>query len=355
MKILAIETSCDETAAAVVEGEGRASPRLLSSVVASQIDLHQKYGGVFPEIASRAHTEKIVPVIEKALKDAGSKKDLNDIDNIAVTFGPGLIGSLLVGVTAAKTLAYVFNKPIIPINHWEGHIYSNFIGEFSNSNFQFSNNNLPKFPSLVLIVSGGHTGLVLMHGHGKYQALGQTRDDAAGEAFDKVAKLLGLPYPGGPAISAVAERIKNYELIIKKKYRFPRPMINEPGFDFSFSGLKTAVFYDIRDKKLNEQDKIEVAYEFQEAIVETLMARTKQAAEKYQPASLCLVGGVSANKRLREEFAKLGDDLSWRPSIHIPDIKLSTDNAAMIGIAAAYHLEKATTWQNINTDANSRL
>lgn len=382
-RILAIESSCDETAAAVIEGNGEALLEIKSNVVASQIDLHQKFGGVFPEVASRAHAEKILPTIEETLvksglggEGGGWQKAMEEIDAIAVTYGPGLIGSLMVGVAAAKTLAYALDKPIIPINHWEGHIYSNFVREFLISNSQFSKGRIPEFPSLVLTVSGGHTSLILMRDHGDYEILGRTLDDAAGEAFDKVAKLLGLRYPGGPEISALADRIKNKELRIKGGYDFPRPMVNEPGFDFSFSGLKTAVLYKVRglrgepfdctrgkggeagkQRKLSGNERAMIAKEFQDAVVETLVKKAEQAAKRYQPRSLCLAGGVAANKQLRQAFKEMAGKLVNKPTIHIPPLFLTTDNAAMIGAAGYYHYvaHQEKKWYDVDADANALL
>ncbi len=331
MRILAIETSCDETAASVVEKNGK-DIRILSNVIASQIDLHKKFGGVFPEIASRAHSEKIIPVVEEALGDI--KPDV-----IAVTTGPGLIGSLLIGVNFAKTLAYTTKKPIIGINHWLGHIYSNFLAP-----------SLPHFPSLILIVSGGHTGLVLMKSHKDIVPLGETLDDAAGEAFDKVAKLLNLGYPGGPAISKAATDGDNL------KFAFPRSMLDRKDHNFSFSGLKTAVLYETKKLgKMSPKTKKDIAASFQQAVVDILVGKTIQAAYEFRPKSICLCGGVSANKELREQLKREVSRLPWKCSYHVPDFSLTTDNAAMIGIAAAYHLDQKTTFDKINADANLKL
>jgi N6-L-threonylcarbamoyladenine synthase len=377
MKILAIETSCDETAVAVVEMQNdkcrsqidngnyaSCDLEILSNVVASQIDLHQKFGGVYPELASRAHTEKILAVINEAIlnlkfKDQNAKlwksgpqnllEVWEEIDAIAVTKGPGLIGSLAVGVAAAKTLAFALKKPIIPINHWEGHLYSVWFEKPA-----------PQFPALFLTVSGGHTNLILMKNHGEYEILGQTKDDAAGEAFDKVAKLLGFPYPGGPSISAEAEKFNNQRSKIKNvvDLSFPRPMVNEKGFDFSFSGLKTAVLYKSRQLgELNEELKAAIAYEFQEAVTDTLIIRAKQAAEQFKPKSICLTGGVSANKVLREKYQKMVKSLEWKPTLHIPPMFLTTDNAAMIGGAAIFHAlsNRLEKWYDVNMEPNLLL
>lgn len=340
MNILAIESSCDESAASVIE-KNRSDVKILSNVVASQINLHKQFGGVFPEKASRAHAESIISVVKEALNDISP-------DLIAVTSGPGLIGSLLIGVNFAKTYAYVKNKPIIGINHWLGHIYSNFIQD------------IPSFPSLHLIVSGGHTGLVLMKSHDEIIPLGETLDDAAGEAFDKVAKLLQLGYPGGPAISVAAEKCQNQN--DKLQIKLPRPMIDSGDYNFSFSGLKTAVLNEVRRLQsqgiaINDYQSL-VAHEFQQAVIDTLISKTTAAAYEYKPKSICICGGVSANRELREQMGESVEKLPWKCSYHIPDIIMSTDNAAMIGIAAAYQIEagvKPTTFAHITVDANSKL
>lgn len=379
IKILAIESSCDETAAAVIAASDN-KLEILSNVVASQIDLHQKYGGVYPELASRTHAEQIIQVIEEGLDKSqnrmasdicdpttkfiglpeSSKLDLKEaiakIDAIAVTYGPGLIGSLVVGLAAAKTLAYVFDKPILPINHWEGHIYSNFVQVDGKR---------PEFPSLILTVSGGHTNIILMKDHGEYEILGQTLDDAAGEAFDKVARLLRLGYPGGPAISAAAEKFCNgkskevlKQLLNDTKFILPRPMINSGDFNFSFSGLKTAVLYKVRALgEMSMDEELIMAYAFQEAITDTLIIKIKQAIKKYRPKSICLTGGVSANKVLREKFTELGNSLDYQPTIHIPQFNLTTDNAAMISVAGYYNFisDKAKKWYDVCVAPNTEL
>ena len=412
MKILAIETSCDETAAAVVEVKSKKyrsyksyevlhnlitselHTSVLSNVVASQINIHKKYGGVFPEIASRAHTEKIIPVVEEAIAKASSEvqsesqtpqegasatahvecSSLNDerakkIDCIAVTTGPGLIGSLLIGVNFAKTLAYAKKLPIIPINHLLGHIYSNWTevssevqsesqtpqkavhgASVKSSSLNDERAQLPQFPSLILIVSGGHTGLYLMKSHNNIRSLGETLDDAAGEAFDKVAKLLGLGYPGGPAISKAAEKGNPIA------YDFPRSMLDRKDFDFSFSGLKTAVLYETKKiKKLTPKIKNDLAASFQQTVIDILVGKTIQAAYEFQPKSICLCGGVSANNELRDQMKKAVSGLPSHPTFHKPQFELSTDNAAMIGLAAAYHLDDATTFDKISANANLKL
>lgn len=332
MKILAIETSCDETAAAVIEKNGR-DIKIVSNVVSSQIEIHKKFGGVFPEHASRAHVEKIIPVVEQALAC------FNNPDVIAVTTGPGLFGSLLIGVNFAKAMSYAKNIPIIGINHWLGHIYSN-----------WTEKPFPILPALILIVSGGHTGLVLMKSHDEIIPLGETLDDAAGEAFDKVAKLLDLGYPGGPAISKAAEKGNS------RAYDFPRSMLDQKNKNFSFSGLKTAVLYESKKLgKLSTKNKTDFAASFQQTVIDILVGKTIQAAYEFKPKSICLCGGVSANKELREQLKKAVAKLPWKTSYHIPPMELTGDNAAMIGIAAAYHLDKRTSWSKIHADSNLKL
>ena len=481
IKILAIETSCDETAAAVIcdanysrtfniqHPTSKQIPITLSSVVSSQIDLHAITGGVVPEIASRAHVEAIIPVIEEALFLASSKYQnqdrwipvftgmtkketwmadktniqLSEITHIAVTVGPGLVGSLLVGVNTAKALAYYLNIPIIPINHIEGHIYSAFSREISNSKFLISNQ-IPnpksqiankskiqnsfvlqdscfEFPILSLTVSGGHTSLTLMKDHGVYETIGQTVDDAAGEAFDKVAKLLGLSYPGGPEISKLAEKFRNnlsLSSVSSSGFRrgsvsprlmtrgsrisdkpldsrlrgndkgqtgnsilpiiFPRPMMKDGTFNFSFSGLKTAVLHVVRDYSSSESASREVvdssrpalpagrqartiswrpmvAAAFEDAVVDVLVTKTLKAAKKYQPKSIILAGGVAANKRLREELSHRLKTLDLR--LLLPPSELCGDNAVMIGLAAYYHIQKnqIKNWNQIKIDSNLKL
>jgi N6-L-threonylcarbamoyladenine synthase len=344
-KILAIETSCDETAAALVEVKGATTTSILSNIVASQINIHKKFGGIFPEHASRAHVEKIIPVVSEALGDI-------DPNIIAVTTGPGLIGSLLIGVNFAKTMSYAKKLPIIGINHLLGHLYSN-----------WAEKPLPQFPTVILIVSGGHTGLYLMKSHGEIKLLGATLDDAAGEAFDKVAKLLGLGYPGGPAIAEAAAKFSISKSQFTKKsqipnIKLPRSMLDRKDYNFSFSGLKTAVLYKVKELAVSrklEAVKPALAAEFQQTVIDILVGKTIQAAYEFRPKSICLCGGVSANKKLREELKKAVAKLPWKTSYHVPPIELSTDNAAMIGLAAAYHLNDKTSWDKIHADPNLKL
>lgn len=321
MTILGIETSCDETAAAVVEN----GIKILSNVVASSQTIHAKYGGIIPEKAAREQLKSIIPVVKEAL--------ITDIDAIAITVGPGLIGSLLVGVETAKTLAYVWNKPLIPVNHLIGHIYANWIdsGQAGMT---------PKFPALVLLVSGGHTELILMTAHGKFKYLGGTRDDAAGECFDKCARLLNLGYPGGPAISKAADVFLGSHPAMQDDFlqHLPRPMINSKDFDFSFSGLKTAVTNAPKDNPNY------LAYELQEAITDVLVAKTRRAAEKYQIKNILLAGGVAANKRLREKI----------PEALCPPVELCTDNAAYIASAAFFN-QKVVPWEKVQVEPGLQI
>lgn len=343
MIILGIETSCDETAAAIVKVTGdEKNPcfEVLSNIVSSQVELHAEFGGVVPSLAAREHAKNIVPVLEKAFQDANIIYE--NIDLISITRGPGLIPALLVGTSAAKTLAYAWEKPIVGVNHIEGHIYANWL-----------ENQKIEFPILALIVSGGHTELVLMRDYGVYESIGSTRDDAVGEAFDKAARLLDLGYPGGPAISKAAESGK------PGIYKLPRPMINSKDFDFSFSGIKTAVrglVKSISQPPLNlplaKEEKENIAAEFQQAVVDVLVYKTYKAAEKFAPKTVILAGGVAANKNLRQQ---LGNAITKQKFL-IPDFKYCTDNAAMIAAAGYFNREKATRtpWE-VETDANIQI
>ena len=309
-RILAIETSCDETSAAVVE-DGRT---ILSNVIASQVDLHAQFGGVFPEVASRQHVEVIHAVVKQALEKA--YMGLDDIDCIAVTRGPGLVGSLLVGVNMAKGLALARNKPFLGINHIEGHIYSLWLTEHVDD---------IELPILTLVVSGGHTELYLMTAHGQYQHLGGTLDDAAGEAFDKVGRVLGLPFPGGPAIDQLAPSGN------ATAFKFPRAVMDD-GYNFSFSGLKTAVSRQIKHFDKQKLPVADLAASFQTAVVDALVTKTERAAAAYGVTAVHLAGGVSANRELRQTMT---DRLTI--PVRYPTPILCTDNAAMIGAAAHWH------------------
>jgi len=314
-RILSIESSCDETACAVLEG-GRA---LLASVVASQIDIHARYGGVFPEVASRQHVLSIVPVIEQALQAAGL--NLNEVDAIAATRGPGLAGSLVVGLNAAKGLALGSGKPLIGVNHLEGHLYAAWLHPAAEQNPPAP----PQFPLIALLVSGGHTEIDLMTGHLSYRRLGATLDDAAGEAFDKVARMLGLPYPGGPAIEAAAQNGN------PKAFSFKIPK-TDGRWDFSFSGLKTAVLYTLRSLEKNGAPPPvnDLAASFQHTVIQALINKTLDAAREHGVKHLLLAGGVSANGPLRQAFLELENQGF---TAHIPRFAYCTDNAAMIAAA----------------------
>ncbi|MFA6511805.1 MAG: tRNA (adenosine(37)-N6)-threonylcarbamoyltransferase complex transferase subunit TsaD [Patescibacteria group bacterium] len=320
--ILAIETSCDETAVAIARAS-KGMFDLKSHVVASQVDIHRKTGGVVPEVAAREHAMTLAPVIEEALTQ--SKATLKDIDIFAVTAGPGLSPALMVGVETAKMLAGFHHAAFLPMNHMEGHIVANWIPNKGKT--------VPKipFPAVVLTVSGGHTELILMTGFGKYRLLGRTVDDAAGEAFDKVAKHMGLPYPGGPQISKLAAQ-GNVEAI-----KLPRPMLDRDDFSFSFSGLKTAVLYATDKKpgwKKNMHYKKDLAASFEQAVVDVLVKKTVRAAKKYKAKSVLIGGGVAANKRLRKELeAAVKKETSAK--YFQPKLEFATDNAAMIAAAAA--------------------
>ena len=366
MKILAIETSCDETGIVVLEQSGN-TITLLGNALASQIELHAQYGGVFPAMAKRAHAEKITLLIEQALDEAyildavdarQEAPDLSfldakesalrdhitpflqfyqkpDIDYIAVTVGPGLEPALWVGINAAKALSLAWNIPIIPINHMEGHIVTAAIEKINDDHYKFTD---LAFPTLSLLVSGGHTELVLVNKFGEYKKIGQTRDDAVGEAFDKVARMLGLPYPGGPAISKLAAEFRGKVGPVQNNFKLPRPMIHSGDFDFSFSGIKTAALYAIRDHgDMSDEDKMALATAFEDATIEVLVYKTIKAALEYNIQTIIVGGGVAANTYLREQLTKAVQkniDLEGL-KILFPEPWLATDNAVMIGLAAA--------------------
>lgn len=329
MLILGIESSCDETAAAVVE-DGK---RILSSVVASQIDVHRKYGGVVPELASRKHLEAIVPTVREALDAANVSPDR--LGGIAATQGPGLVGALLVGFSFAKAYAYVLGIPWCGVNHLEGHLHSVFLGD-----------DPPDFPFVALLVSGGHTSIYHITGHTKYELMGHTRDDAAGEAFDKVAKMLGLGYPGGPAISKTAATGDPDAI------RFPRPYLDKERFDFSFSGIKTAVNRHIQTHIETAHGRTsDIAAGFQEAVTEVLCTKLMAAAEATGCRRIAVVGGVAANPRLRERTLAEADARGF--SLHIPSLDLCGDNAAMIA-GVGYHYLTAGHRSPRDADVYSR-
>ena len=380
MKILAIETSCDETALAVLDVKGGAknpSITAMSHQVASQIALHTQYGGVFPMMAKREHSKNIIPLFRKTLEQSfpnikaiNKTQKINPkfnkkiaeilsrepelleqflpfitsikkpaIDMIAVTVGPGLEPALWVGINFARALSFAWDIPVVPVNHMEGHILSFLVPEKKSvsKGFKLSDFN---FPILSLLVSGGHTELVLVKGWNKYKVVGQTRDDAVGEAFDKVARMLDLPYPGGPEISKLAEASRKDKQIVKdEKIKLPRPMIHSNDFDFSFSGLKTAVLYLIRDmKKIDDNKKKQIAREFEDASIEVLTSKTIKAMKKYSADTLIVGGGVSANMHLRRELeSKIKNE---KFQVYFPTKELSTDNAIMIGLVGIYKFLK---------------
>ncbi|MFZ3151354.1 MAG: tRNA (adenosine(37)-N6)-threonylcarbamoyltransferase complex transferase subunit TsaD [Anaerolineaceae bacterium] len=317
LRILGVESSCDETAAAVVV-DGR---EIQSSVIASQVDLHAQFGGVYPEIASREHVKAIYATVNEALQQA--HLELKELDAVAVTRGPGLAGSLVVGVNMAKAMAMSAELPIVGINHLEGHLYSAWLYPANAKPAPE-----PKFPLIALLVSGGHTELILMRDHLQYQRLGCTADDAAGEAFDKVARLLELPYPGGPSIQKAALEGN------PKAFNFPKARLAEP-WNFSFSGLKTAVLRTVEDLRKNKKEipVADIAASFQAAAVATLFEKTMAAAQEFEAKEIIVAGGVSANKALRETFRS-----QTKFKVHIPNINLCTDNAAMVAAAGYQHL-----------------
>ncbi len=336
MIILGIETSCDETSAAVIKANKEDKKvKLLSNVITTSLSLHARTGGVIPEVAAREQVKYIIPVIKKALEVL--KYPQKEIDAVAITIGPGLIGSLLVGVETAKTIAYVWQKPIITVNHLFGHIYANFIDD---------NQNLAeiKFPAIALIVSGGHTDLVLMKSHSQVKWLGGTKDDAGGEALDKTGRILGLSYPAGPQIEKLASKAT------KDTYHFPRPMINTDDFDFSFSGLKTAVLREIqKNKQLNDKTISEICFSLQKAIFDVLLKKTFTAAEKFKVESILLGGGVAANQTLKNRFISEAKNRKLKLNLFIPDRKFCTDNAAMIASAAFYNQTKSP-WEKVSAN-----
>jgi len=370
MIILGIETSCDETAVAILEAKND-SFKILANVVSSQIALHAQWGGVVPNLAAREHLKNILPVIQTSLAEAGIIPQ--QIDLLSVTNGPGLIPALLIGTNVAKALSFVWKKPLLGIHHIEGHIYANFLPEISAiSNSQFSifkqtpksklQNKKIMFPVLCLVVSGGHTQLVLMKNHLRYEIIGQTLDDAAGEAFDKVARILGLGYPGGPAVAACAAKSKPGSL--GQNFKLPRPMITSKNFDFSFSGLKTAVLYTVKKNPTILQNPAlvsELCAEFQQAVIDVLIHKTLAAANKYRPETILLAGGVSANQELRKQ---LGGEIKkeLKNTLYmIPNTLYCIDNAAMIAAAGYYRFQKMDSpkrknalnnWRKLKTAAN---
>jgi N6-L-threonylcarbamoyladenine synthase len=345
LKILAIETSCDETAVAVLDAADGGFT-VLSNVVSSQIAMHEQFGGVVPALAAREHAANIGAVCDAALTQAAITDPARQIGLIAVTNGPGLGPALLVGLTFARTLAWKWSVPLVGVNHLDGHIHSNWLTGQATTDITL--------PALNLIVSGGHTELVLMRDHGMYEILGETQDDAVGEAFDKVARLLDLPYPGGPRVSALAATGN------PSVYPLPRPMLGSPNLHFSYSGLKTAVLYLIRDltngsRPLADAEKADIAASFEDAAVDVLIQKTRRAIEATGVQTVLLSGGVSANKLLRQRLTDLAADIGVR--CFIPDLAFTGDNAAMIGVAGyyAYRSLPAGSVPPVTMDANLRL
>ncbi len=355
MKILAIETSCDDTSVAVIED----GYKVLSSIVSSQVDVHSEYGGVVPEIAARTHIKNMIPVLDNALNKA--KVKVEDIDIVATTQGPGLIGSLIVGVNTAKTLAYLYDKPLVALQHIEGHIYANFLEKAVGEQ--------PQFPLVCLTASGGHTNIIYMKSHLNYEVIGDTEDDAAGEAFDKVAKMLGLGYPGGPIISELAEKgdimAFNFPLVDLT----PKPKRNSEGFletpeeslDFSFSGLKSAVLREVkvieRESKITDQQIWDICASFQETATEILARNLMRAVSKYNPKSILLSGGVASNKVLRTKVESKLKVFDRKVKLFFPKGEYCTDNAAMIGaVAYQYSIKnKFEDYKKLMPDPNLKL
>ncbi len=342
MTILGIETSCDETAVAVVEKDRRGL-RVRSSVITSQISTHRKFGGVVPEVAAREHVGAIVPLMNLALKEA--ETPLKRIDLIAVTRGPGLFSALSVGVETARTLSLATGIPLIGVNHIEGHLAANWLNRSAVD---------VRFPVLGLVVSGGHTELIEAERPGGWRLAGRTRDDAAGEAFDKVAKLLGLPYPGGPAIAKTAARGD------PNRFPFPRPMENSVGFDFSFAGLKTSVLYFLKKRRWTNRPPAkalpDLCASFQQTVVDVLVAKTLRAVKKFQPKTVLLAGGVAANQELRRQLRQAIATKAPQTAYLEPALQYCTDNAAMIAAAAAFHrLPPKTNWRKVMADPNWEL
>lgn len=325
MYILGLESSCDESAAAVLEAKGT-KVKILSNVIASQIDIHAQYGGVIPEIAAREHVLNILPTIDQALKKA--KIEPSELKAIAVTQGPGLVSSLLAGIETAKSLSLIWQKPIIPVHHIIGHIYAAFINV----------NPLPVFPVIALVVSGGHSNLILMENHYNFKIIGETRDDAAGEAYDKAAKMMGLSYPGGPIIANLAQEFR--ESTKTCNIELPRPMLHSPDFDFSFSGLKTALLYKLQKDKVWKSRISEYCYAFETAVIETLVHKSLKAIKKYQAKSFVLAGGVAANKELRSELSREIKKKLPETQVFLPNLDYTTDNAAMIAAAGYFNYFK---------------
>lgn len=329
MRILGIESSCDESAAAVFDD----AAGLLSHQLFSQVDLHRLYGGVVPELASRDHVQRLLPLVRQALADADT--EVADLDGVAYTAGPGLVGALLTGAALGHSLAYALGVPAVPVHHLEGHLLAPLLEDRP-----------PPFPHLALLVSGGHTMLIVVRALGEYEMLGETRDDAAGEAFDKSAKLLGLPYPGGPELARLAEKGR------PDVFDFPRPMLGRDGFEFSFSGLKTAVMLAVREREPDDQRRADIARGVQDAIVDTLVTKTARALDETGLEALVVAGGVSANLALR---TSLTDAATKRGvAIYFPRLEFCTDNAAMIAVAGMARLKQGGAAANLAIQARAQ-
>jgi len=385
MKILSIETSCDDTCIAIIEVFDKKKPffKVLASIVSSQVKIHKKWGGVYPTMAKREHQKNLTLVLEEALTKVGLLRKLElsldkksvgvlkkvleregdlfkkmtkffavkgkpDIEAIALTIGPGLEPCLWSGINFAKSLSFWWNLPIIPVNHIEAHIFANWL-KISNENIKV------KFPAVCLVVSGGHTQLILMEKIGSYKILGETRDDAAGECLDKVARIIGLGYPGGPVIAAEAMKFKTSNS--RFQIKLPRPMLNQKNYDFSFSGLKTAVLYDFKSRpvKIRRLKSYiqEISFETQQAVIDVLLNKTKKAARNYKAKTIILGGGVVANKELRKQFQKAF--LKEGLKLLLPEPIFSTDNAVMTGIAAYFHSSEIKNWKEIAANANLNI
>jgi len=387
MKILGIETSCDDTCIAIINAQKKNGFcfDILSDIVSSQIEIHKKWGGVWPTLAKRAHQQNLVPVLEQSLKKAGKIKTLQSkseikksklrnlekifkrepellrdfvrfvskfkkpkIDILAVTTGPGLEPCLWTGVNFARALSFIWNIPLVAVNHIEAHIYANLI---NHSQFVF--------PAICLVVSGGHTQLILMKDYGKYKILGETRDDAAGECLDKIARILGLEYPGGPIIAKLAERFKKEKSKTRINITLPRPMIFSKNYDFSFSGLKTAVLYDFKKRSLHTQRKKEYIYqmcfEAQQAVIDVLIKKTIKATKNYKAKAIILGGGVSANAQLQKQITKKAKQEIPGCKVIFPLPRYCTDNAVMTAIAGFFHKKDKKSWQEVKAEADLRL
>ncbi|HRY76876.1 MAG TPA: tRNA (adenosine(37)-N6)-threonylcarbamoyltransferase complex transferase subunit TsaD [Candidatus Paceibacterota bacterium] len=403
MIILGIETSCDETAISLLESDRKGNYKILSNVVSSQIKVHAPFGGVVPSLAKREHQKNLIPVLKTALKEAKLLRAQNakgktqnkiskiktlevilcrdeillrkllpflkeyqkpSIDLISVTFGPGLAPALWPGVNLARSLSFYWNIPILPINHLEAHIIANWLTPVGENSKLKAQNAKGLFPAVALIISGGHTQLILMKKIGQYKLIGETRDDAVGECFDKTARLLGLPYPGGPAIAAEATKFQAQprRQRVGVKIHLPRPMVGSQDFDFSFSGLKTAVLYlvnDLKKKKISVKKLTpQICYEFQETVNDVLVSKTIKAAKKHKAQSIILGGGVAANQSLINRFSQTIKKELPKIQFIYPERKFSTDNAAMIALTAYFNLKnkkKKVSWKSLEADANLRL